>query len=588
MRFQEGDDEHRELRKAQRLKRLCGKVFGMWKSKLTESNRARRPLIALVLGITIAALSTSAMARDTLVTVPFENVSGRPEYNWIGESFSVMVSYLLDTPGLSVIRSDERNIAYDRVGVRSSDILTRAAVIKIADSAQANLALVGTYDIGGESKKETIAITARLIETREGRLVGNRVFNFSGSLGDLQSMQGQLAWNVLYERDPSLPYSRDQLIRTARGVPPRAYESLVKGIQTSDLKLREKFLTRAVEEYRAEGASGHYAQAIYELGMLSYRQKAFPEAIKYFKTLTSDDPHYFESLYYLGLADYSVGYISQAAQAFDKLGEVLPLTETLNNAAALQAGSGNYARAFQIFQKAEFADPKDTTLRFNHGYALWKNKNYAEAAQHLRAVVVANPRDGEAQYLLAKSLAGAGQSEEAGKADQEARRYLGDNYARWESGAVQMPLLIRLRMEFNRPSFYKLERQQSTPAAPSAAAISLQQNMLRARQLYEARNDTEALDVVQRILSSYPTAAEAQLIKGRILLRRNDVEGALGALSAASYYNPKLVGAHVALGQIYLSRGDRAKALAHSQQALEIDPQDRDAIALKRQIESGN
>ncbi len=325
---------------------------------MTESNRARRPLIALMLGITIAALSTSAVARDTLVTVPFENVSGRPEYNWIGESFSVMVSYLLDTPGLSVIRSDERNIAYDRVGVRSSDILTRAAVIKIADSAQANLALVGTYDIGGENKKETIAITARLIETREGRLVGNRVFNFSGSLGDLQSMQGQLAWNVLYERDPSLPYSRDQLIRTARGVPPRAYESLVKGIQTSDLKLREKFLNRAVEEYRNEGASGHYAQAIYELGMLSYHQKAFPEAIKYFKMLTNDDPHYFESLYYLGLADYSVGYISQAAQAFDKLGEALPLTEILNNAAALQAGSGNYARAFQILTKGRVCRSK--------------------------------------------------------------------------------------------------------------------------------------------------------------------------------------------------------------------------------------
>jgi tetratricopeptide (TPR) repeat protein len=560
----------------------------MWKLKLTKSNRARRALIALMLGIAFASLSTPAFARDVLVTVPFENVSGRPEYNWIGESFSVMVSYLLDTPGLSVIRSDERNLAYDRVGIRSSDILTRAAVIKIADSAQANLALVGTYDIGGENKKETIAITARLIETREGRLVGNRVFNFSDYLSNLQSMQGQLAWQILYERDPSLPYSKDQLVRTARGVPPRAYESLVKGIQTSDLKLREKFLTRAVEEYRAEGAAGHYAQAIYELGMLSYRQKQFPEAIKYFKTLTNEDPHYFESLFYLGLADFGVGYISQAAQAFDKLGEALPLTEILNNAGALQAASGNYSRAFQIFQRAEFNNPQDAMLRYNHGYALWKNNNFAEAAQHLRVVVAANPRDGEAQYLLAKSLAAAGQGDEARKADQEARRYLGDNYARWESGAAQLPLLVRLRMEFNRPSFYKLERQQNTPAAPSAAAISLQQNMARARQLFENRNDNEALDVVQRILTSDPTAAEAQLIKGRILMRRNDVEGALSALSAASYYNPKLVGAHVTLGQIYLSKGDRAKALAHSQQALEIDPQDRDAIALKRQIESGN
>jgi Tfp pilus assembly protein PilF len=37
---------------------------------------------------------------------------------------------------------------------------------------------------------------------------------------------------------------------------------------------------------------------------------------------------------------------------------------------------------------------------------------------------------------------------------------------------------------------------------------------------------------------------------------------------------------------VYLSRGDRALALAHCKQALELDPANREAIALKQQIEN--
>jgi Flp pilus assembly protein TadD len=406
--------------------------------------------------------------------MPFENVSGRGEYHWIGESFAVLLSDLLDTPGLIVISPDERNLAYERIGVRATDLLTRAAVIRVADAAQANLALIGTYDIGGEQKAATIAITARLIETREGRLVGNKVFNFSGPLNQLQEMQGQLAWNILYERDPALPYSRDQLIHRATGIPPRAYESFVKGIQTRDAKLRENFLQRAVTEYKKDAGAGHYAQAIYELGLLNFRQRNFAEAIQWFKQLTPDDPHYLEGLYYLGVAYYSTGHVNEAAAAFEKLVQPVPLIEVFNNAGALMTAKGEAARALPILHRAVAANPADLLLRFNYGYALWRNRNYAEAVPHLQSVVASNPRDGEAQYLLAKCLAGAGRSAEAAQADQEARRYLG-NYARWEVNPAQMPLLIRLRLDFNRAAFYKLERQQQgAPSAPRPQSISRQ------------------------------------------------------------------------------------------------------------------
>ena len=52
---------------------------------------------------------TSARAADTLLTLPFENVSGKADYNWVGESFVVLYADLLETPGLRVIDPAERD-----------------------------------------------------------------------------------------------------------------------------------------------------------------------------------------------------------------------------------------------------------------------------------------------------------------------------------------------------------------------------------------------------------------------------------------------------------------------------------------------
>ena len=114
-----------------------------------------------------------------------------------------------------------------------------------------------------------------------------------------------------------------------------------------------------------------------------------------------------------------------------------------------------------------------------------------------------------------------------------------------------------------------------------------QQNLDRARQLVSEKNYEEALTETQNAIKSDPTLAEAHFLRGQILQRKNDQEAALSTFSAAIYWNPRLQAAQVALGQIYLARGDRARAIYHSKLAIEIDPNDQEAINLKRQIETG-
>jgi len=459
-------------------------------------------------------------------------------------------------------------------------------MIRVANASQSNLALIGEFDIGGEKENISVAITARLIETREGRLVGNKAFNLSGPLADLQRMQGELAYNILYERNPSLPYSKDQLVRRARNAPPRAYESYVKAVQTADPKLREQFLRRSIQEFEGGDTSGRYAQALYELGLLLYRQNNFAEAVSQFKELSAEEPNYSQSLFYLGLAAYKAGNINDSAAAFEKLAEAAPMLEALNNAGATLFLKGDKEKGLQLLQRAMANAPNDPAYRFNYGYALWRNQNASEAIPHLRAVVNANPRDGEALYVFAKALEAAGQQAEAAQADNNAKRHL-ESYAKWAVAPDKIPVLIRLKQEFNRAAFYKLERRQAPAAGVSAQQVTLRQSLDRARQLVNAKDDVEAFAELQRALSLDATNSEAYFLRAVILQRNNQTESAISALQSAVSWNPRLIEGHVALGRIYLSRGDRAQALAHCNQALEIDPRNRDAVALKQQIETG-
>jgi tetratricopeptide (TPR) repeat protein len=541
----------------------------------------------LAISLFLLGFTAKARAADALLVMPFENRSQMGEYNWIRESFVILFADVLDVPGIVVLNANERNIAFEKLRLTPNDLLTRAAMIRIAETAKANLALVGEFDIGPDKESATIAITARLIETREGRLVGNKVFNMSGPLAELQQMQAQLAWNILYTRNPSLPYTRDQLVRKASSTPPRAYESFVKGIQTQDLKLREGFLRRALQEFEKEGSGSRYAQAIYELGMVKYRQSEFDEAMKLFKDLGKDDSAYAESLFYLGLAAFKAGNNNEASSSFLKLGEIMPMLEVLNNAGAVLLVKGDNANALPLLRRALANSPNDPLYRFNYGYALWRNQNYQEAIQHLNIAVKANPRDGEAQFLLAKCLAATGQQAEATQADNEAKRYL-ESYARWTVAPDRMPLLVRLKQELNRAAFYQLERQQQPPSqGPTAQQISQRQSIDRARQLIMQNNDAEAMNEIQRVITAETTNAEAHYLRAVVLSRRGETEGAISALQSAVSWNPKLIEAHISLGRLHLARGNRAMALSHSRQALEIDPQNRDAIALKQLIETG-
>src|ERR1051325_10844116 len=89
-------------------------------------------LLANLLFFPAQPVAAQSGGGEVALVVPCENVSDHPEFNWIGESFADSMSVLLDNPGLLVVSSDERAVAYQRLRLPLTVIPSRATAIKIA------------------------------------------------------------------------------------------------------------------------------------------------------------------------------------------------------------------------------------------------------------------------------------------------------------------------------------------------------------------------------------------------------------------------------------------------------------------------
>src|SRR6476659_6567276 len=131
---------------------------------LPESTLRRLLITAFALLLFgVPALTARAQsASDVVMVLPFENTSNRPEYNWVGESFADSIAELLNKPGLLVVSSDERELAYQRLRLPETVIPSRATAIKLAREAKASMIVIGTYSVtpvdavaaSGETKPE--------------------------------------------------------------------------------------------------------------------------------------------------------------------------------------------------------------------------------------------------------------------------------------------------------------------------------------------------------------------------------------------------------------------------------------------------
>ncbi len=588
-------------------------------------NQKTASLFLTILVVTVFASTSLAQSRlsDVVMVLPFENTSNRPEYNWVGESFADSIAELLNKPGLIVVSSDERELAYQRLRLPETVIPSRATAIKLAREAKATMVVIGSYNVmpppSDESKTQKdkssaeayVQVMARVIKINEGRTLGEvldgswatRSFDFGGPLTTLQTIHGRLAYQILYQRDKAFSYSQNQIVQEATKIPQRAFEAYVKGVQLNERDpKRPNYLKNALRLYADANGGAVYPQAAFELGRYYMVDSKWKDATEYFSKVQKKEPHYAEAAFYAGLGYAKMGDHGRALATLVPLSSDMPLIGVYNNAGvvAVQAARVNKKddeRAQLLVQGTSFlanaarSAPDDQMVHFNYAYALFLGGKFSEAADQLRPVITSDPRDGQAYFLFAKALEKLGKTEAATAADDQARRYLQQTYAKWQTewqkSQTTSGVDLRMRDVLNRDDVFDLARRTAMATNLDSTTSATQDLLVKARELYQAGRDDEALPELHRVVMIEPTNAEAYLLSGRINLRRSDQEAAIAALKTAIFWDPKLIDAHILLGRIFLERGDRGEATKYALSAMTIDPNNQEAIALQRQVTMG-
>ncbi|MEO6590595.1 MAG: tetratricopeptide repeat protein [Pyrinomonadaceae bacterium] len=553
---------------------------------------------------------------ETVMILPFENTSNQAEFNWVGESFANSLSDLLKVPSLSVISNQERKIIQQKLGVSLAILPSTATSLKLAREGKASLLIAGKYSIvpAQGDTAASVNVTAKIIRVNEGRFLneelpdGRRItrdINLNDALGNLQTVEGQLAYQILYQRDKALPFSQNQFIEAANKIPARAFEAYIKGLLTPPSEQRENYFKNALRLYAEAKEGGIYSAAALELGHYYLNQKKNSEAIEYFSRIPlEDETNYAEAAFYTGLVRWQEKNYEQALAVLRPLAEDLKLTSVYNTLGAIAVEASRDEKknkgksdallneGIELLKKASESAPDENAFRFNYGLALFLNKDNKAAADHFRSVLASNSRDGEAYFLLAKTLELQGEPEKAADLDNQARRFLtaGNQYAKLQDEWQKSKTVGNVNVRVEQPSRREfvsviLSNKQATTATVQKSVNETDNLLVQARKFYQDGSNDEAMTVLRRILVSEPMSAESYLILGMIHLRQGEIDQATSSLKTALFWDNRLIEANVNLGKIFLQKGDCLQAQNYSRLAIELQPENEEAAGLQRQVE---
>ena len=352
--------------------------------------------------LTALVLSLAPACAQTVLVLPFFNLSGSSNLDWIGESIAEAVRETLAYEGILVLDRESREEAYHRLSLRPYAQLTRASVIKLGEVLDAERVVYGWFRLSpapgasAPTEKSSLEVSARVMDLR--RLAQQPEDQATAALEDLDKVQDRLAWQILGRLlEPAQAPPEGKVRGQRKPVRLDALESYIRGLRASSPEQKHRFFTQAAR------LDERFSQPCFQLGRLLWASQDYKVAAGWLERVTPDDLHYMEAAFLLGLCRYQLGEYDKAVASFESVAAALPLNEVWNNLGAAQSRL-NRAEAALSFRKAIEGDPRDATYHFNLGYVQWKAGEFEAAADSFRAVLNLIPDDAEATLMLGRCL----------------------------------------------------------------------------------------------------------------------------------------------------------------------------------------
>jgi len=511
------------------------------------------------------ALAQTASNTQTIMVMPFENRSSAPGIEWISEAFPEVLSQRLALAQLYVMSRDDRDFAFDRSGIPTTLLPSRATIYRVAEQMGADYVVLGSYNFDGQ----TFTAKAQLLDMKKLHLFPP--VESSGPLTNLIELQTTLAWQLLQQLPSHPAITREQFLQASPAIRLDAFENYIRGILAGDEQQRIHHFHEAVR------LDPNYTLAMLELGKTYFDNHEYESASTWFARIPKTDPVAGEANFLLGISEFYRGSYDKSFAAFSFVLSRLPLTEVYNNLGVVEARRGHRTSAVDYFSKAVKADPYDADYRFNLAVALFKNGDSAGASRQLRDELQERPTDGEAKNLL--DMITRGVPPPVMTAAPAANSLLPTTQAR-------LPL-ERIKRNYDEASYRQLqleihnfdEARLTNMSARDHAAFHVQ----RGKEL-EAQNMTgQAESEFREAISTDPSNAAAHAQLAMLLEKKGDAKDARTEAQTSLRLKPN-VEALLVLARLDLKQSQLQSATSDVDRALALDPGNSSALTLKQDI----
>lgn len=529
--------------------------------------------LAAVLLIASALWAAPSETR-TILVLPFENQSANSDLGWISEAFAEVLATRLAGTGRYVLDRQERNAAYEQLGIPPETPLTLASIYKVAETLGVDWAVVGDYRVAGNQ----LTAGCQLLEVHHLKLTPR--LETTGALTDLVDVQTRLAWRLLATHDPGFTAGTEDDF--AKRFPPirlDAFENYIRGLLAADDATQLHFFQEAARL----DPSDH--RAAFQLGRYYFEHKQYRDSAAWLGKLTPTDPNYRESLFTLGVDDYFLGDDSRAQAAFAALEKEIPLNEVANNLSVAEARRGDYQDALAGFERAYQGDPLDADFSFNTAVCLWYLKRYSDAVPYLQNAISQSGADPEAHTLLALVFENLHNSE----GERQELHWLDANQGGADPPQDFTPEL-RLKKRYDGRAFGLLavmlhnvqeaRLSEESPEQHGEAHLGQGKKLLAEGRLVEAEHE------LNEAVSLLPDSSEGYLVLGQIYEAEGRHREAAAEFRLALQIDNNAV-THLWLARSYLSMNQATLAAEQGRAALAMDPGNVDAQRLLDAIQAG-
>ncbi len=504
-----------------------------------------------------------------LLVLPFDNRSGQPSLEWVREAAPEILGSRFASAGFAPMSRADRLYALDHLGMPQGFHPSRATALKLAQTLDADSIVVGSFTTDGVG----IAVQAQVVDVPNLRM--SQPVNARGEMSDLIGVLDSLAWRLTRQIDPAFNGSEETFVAEGAGMRLDAFEQYVRGITEPDQAERLRHLKQAVALNPA------YSQAWMALGREDYNGQQYEDAAAAFAKVSSGDPDVLEAGFYRGLSLLFFGDYSTAEKVFAGVARILPLAQVANNEGVAVSRQGHDGIA--LFRQAETADPNAPDYHFNLAVSLKRHGENAAALAELAQCLRLRPNDAEAQELN-KAWTGP-VKQPAGLPDSSP-----DSSRDSSRGAdAKADPLERIARSFDAVAFRQAALMMDQVDTARQAALTPQK---RARELASQANDfldrgllLEAERLYQAAVAADRSAAVAHVGLAEVCERTGDVAGARREAHTALELEPS-ADAYLVLGRVDLAASRLNEAGKEAAEALKLEPANRAAQELRRQIES--